>query len=164
MKSPFKTPIKKCIGIDPGKGGGLAVITSETVKAYPCPQTVDDMAMLIGMCLNDVSAFPTDGRVGSFTFGQNFGHWQGILASHELKPELVTPKTWQSHFEVQKGLPKDKRKKMLKQMAIERCPGIKRVTLKTCDAILIAIYGVEAHLSYENSKPWSMSTEVEKVA
>ena len=80
MKSPFK----KCIGIDPGKGGGLAVITDETVKVYACPQTVEDMAMLIGMCLNDVSAyrtrvflekvwaFPTDGRVGSFTFGQNF--------------------------------------------------------------------------------------------
>ena len=172
MKSPFK----KCIGIDPGKGGGLAVITDETVKVYPCPRTVEDMAMLIGMCLNDVSAyrtrvflekvwaFPTDGRVGSFSFGQNFGHWQGILASHELKPELVTPKTWQTHFEVQKGLPKDKRKKMLKQMAIERCPGIKRVTLKTCDAILIAIYGVEAYLSHENSKPWSMPTKVEKVA
>ena len=172
MKSPFK----KCIGIDPGKGGGLAVITSETVKVYPCPQTVDDMAMLIGMCLNDVSAyrtrvflekvwaFPTDGRVGSFSFGQNFGHWQGILASHELKPELVTPKTWQAHFEVKKGLPKDIRKKLLKQMAIERCPSIKRVTLKTCDAILIAIYGVEAHLSYENSKPWSMPIKGEKVS
>ena len=53
---------------------------------------------------------------------------------------------------------------MLKQMAIERCPGIKRVTLKTCDALLIAIYGVEAYLSYENSKPWSMPTKVEKVS
>ena len=55
MKSPFK----KCIGIDPGKGGGLAVITDETVKVYPCPQTVEDMAMLIGICLNDVSAYRT---------------------------------------------------------------------------------------------------------
>ena len=172
MKSPFK----KCIGIDPGKSGGIADITDETVKVYPCPQTVDDMAMLIGICLNDVAAyrtsiflekvwaFPTDGRAGSFVFGQNFGHWQGILASHELKPELVTPKIWQSHFEIKKGLPKDKRKKLLKQMAIERCPSVKRITLKTCDALLIAIYGVEAHLSYKNSKPWSMPTKAEKVA
>ena len=172
MKSPFK----KCIGIDPGKGGGIAVITDETVQVHNCPKTVEDMAMVFGICLNNVSpyntrvflekvwAFPTDGRAGSFVFGQNYGQWQGILASHEIKPTLVTPKTWQAHFEVKKGLPKDIRKKLLKQMAIERCPSIKRVTLKTCDALLIAIYGIEAHLSYENSKPWSIPTEAEKVA
>ena len=34
MKSPFE----QCIGIDPGKSGGIAVITSETVKVYPCPK------------------------------------------------------------------------------------------------------------------------------
>ena len=147
MKSPFK----KAIGIDPGKGGGVAIITNETVTLYNCPKTVKDMALLIGICLNDVAAyrtrvflekvwaFPTDGRAGSFTFGENYGQWQGILASHELEPMLVTPKTWQSHFEIKKGLKKDIRKKILKQMAIERCPNAKKVTLKTADAILIAI-------------------------
>ena len=172
----IKSPFKKCIGIDPGKSGGIAVITNETVKVHPCPQTVDDMATLIGICLNDVAAyrvrvflekvwaFPTDGRAGSFVFGQNFGHWQGILASHEIKPVLVTPKTWQSHFEIKKGLTKNIRKKLLKQMAIERCPSVKRITLKTCDALLIAIYGVEAYLSYKKYLPWSMPTKVEKVA
>ena len=172
MKSPFR----KAIGIDPGKGGGVAIITDEKVQVHNCPKTVDAMAHLIGMCLSDVAAyrtrvflekvwaFPTDGRAGSFTFGQNFGHWQGILASHELDPMLVTPKTWQSHFEIKKGLPKNIRKKMLKQMAIERCPGIKRITLKTCDALLIAIYGVEAHLSPKSSKPWSMPTKAKKVS
>ena len=170
MRSPFK----KCIGIDPGKGGGVAIITDEKVKAYPCPNTVDDMSMLIGMCLEDVApyrvrvflekvwAFPSDARSAAFSFGQNFGQWQGVLASYELKPTLITPKTWQSHLEVKKGLPKAQRKKALKQMAIERCPGIKRVTLKTCDAILIAIYGMEAHLSYKNTKPWSMPIEVKR--
>ena len=162
MKSPFRI----CIGIDPGKGGGIAVITNETVTLYNCPQTVKDMALLIGICLNDVAAyrtkvflekvwaFPTDGRAGSFTFGENYGQWQGILASYELEPTLVTPKTWQSHLGIKKGLPKNIRKKMLKQMAIERCPNAKKVTLKTADAILIAIYGIEAHLSPDNSKPW----------
>ena len=38
-------------------------------------------------------------------------------------------------------------------MVIERCPNAKKVTLKTADALLIAIYGVEAHLSPANSKP-----------
>ena len=74
MKSPFK----KCIGIDPGKGGGIAIITDETVSLHNCPRTVKDMSMLLAICLNDVAAyrtrvflekvwaFPTDGRVGSF--------------------------------------------------------------------------------------------------
>ena len=171
MKSPFK----KCIGIDPGKGGGVAVITNETVALHNCPRTVDEMAILIGMCLSNVSAyrtkvflekvwaFPTDGRAGSFTFGENYGQWQGILASHELKPTLVTPKQWQSHFEIKKGLKKDVRKKILKQMAIEKCPNTKKVTLKTADALLIAIYGVEAHLSYKRGLPWVEPKKKEKV-
>ena len=155
MKSPFR----KAIGIDPGKGGGIAVITDETVQIHNCPRTVDEMATLIGMCLNNVAAyrtkvlvekvwaFPTDGRVGSFTFGENYGQWQGILASHELSPVLITPKMWQSHFEIKKGLPKNVRKNILKQMAIERCPDTKKITLKTADALLIAIYGLEAVLN-----------------
>jgi len=176
MKSHFKPPFKKCIGIDPGKSGGIAVITDETVTLYNCPRTVKDMALLIGICLNDVAAyrtrvflekvwaFPTDGRAGSFTFGENYGQWQGILASYELTPKLVTPKEWQSHFEIQKGLKKDIRKKILKQIAKDRCPNIKKVTLKTADALLIAIYGLEAHLSYKRSLPWVEPQKEEKVS
>ena len=172
MKSPFK----KVIGIDPGKGGGVAIITNETVQLHNCPKTVDAMAHLIGMCLNNVAAyrtkvflekvwsFPTDGRAGSFTFGENYGQWQGILASHEIEPTLVTPKMWQSHFEIKKGLPKAIRKKVLKQMAIDRCPNAKKVTLKTADALLIAIYGIEVHLSPDNTKPWVEPHLKKKVA
>ena len=172
MKSPFK----KCIGIDPGKSGGIAVITDETVTLHNCPRTVNDMALLIGICLNDVAAyrvrvfmekvwaFPTDGRAGSFTFGENYGQWQGILASHEIKPVLVTPKEWQSHFEIQKGLKKDIRKKILKQIAKDKCPNAKKITLKTADALLIAIYGVEADLSPASAKPWVEPQKDKKVA
>ena len=172
----MKTPFKKAIGIDPGKGGGIAVITNETVEIHNCPKTVDSMAHLIGMCLTNVAAyrtkvfmekvwaFPTDGRAGSFTFGCNYGQWQGILASHELHPVFVTPKEWQSHFDIKKGLPKNIRKKILKQMAIDRCPNAKKVTLKTADAILIAIYGIEAHLSFKRSLPWVEPQKEKKVA
>ena len=134
------------------------------------------MSMLIGMCLSDVAAhrtkvflekvwaFPSDARSAAFTFGVNFGQWQGILASYELEPIFVTPKSWQSHFDIKKGIPKAKRKKVLKQIAIDKCPGVKRITLKTCDALLIAIHGVDTYLSYKNSKPWSMSIKEEIVS
>ena len=176
MTCHFKTPFKKCIGIDPGKSGGIAVIEGDgTTKVYKCPTTVKDMALLIGMCLNDVAAyrtavflekvwaFPTDARKTAFVFGTNYGQWQGILASHELSPVLVTPKMWQSHFDIKKGLKKDVRKRILKQMAIERCPNTKKITLKTADAILIAIYGVEAHLSFKRALPWVAPVLAEKV-
>ena len=52
----MKYHFKKYIGIDPGKSGGIAIIKNETAKVYACPRTVDDMATLMGLCLNDVSA------------------------------------------------------------------------------------------------------------
>ena len=155
MKSPFK----KIIGIDPGKGGGIAVISDKGgIKIYPCPREVKNMSMLIAMCLSDVAAyrtqvviekvwsFPTDGRMGAFSFGQNYGQWEGILHSHELEPRYITPKVWQSHFEIKKGLPKDVRKRQLKELAKKKFPKTKGITLKTADAILIAVYGNEAVL------------------
>ena len=151
----MKYHFDKFVGIDPGKSGGIAVITSETATVHACPRTIEDMATLVGMCLNDVSAnnvrvviekvwaFPTDGRRGSFSFGENYGQWQGILASHELDPVYVTPKVWQSHYEIKKGLPKPVRKKLLKQLAKDKYPDTIGITLKTADALLIALYGQE---------------------
>ena len=49
-------------------------------------------------------------------------------------------------------------------MAIEKCPNAKKITLKTADALLIAIYGLEAHLSYKRSLPWAEPQKEEKVA
>ena len=158
----MKYHFKKFIGIDPGKGGGIAVIEGKTARVYACPETVENMATLIGMCLNNVSiyetrvyvekvwAFPTDGRAGSFSFGRNYWQWQGILSVHEVDPIFVTPKVWQGHFEIKKGLPKNIRKKILKQMAIDKYPNTKGITLKTADALLIALYGMDAILDDNN--------------
>ena len=49
-------------------------------------------------------------------------------------------------------------------MAIDKCPSTKKITLKTADALLIAIYGVEAHLSYKRALPWVEPVLTEKVA
>jgi hypothetical protein len=160
----MKYHFKKFIGIDPGKSGGIAVIEGKTARVYACPETVENMATLISMCLNDVSAyetkvyvekvwaFPTDGRAGSFSFGRNYGQWQGILSAHEVDPIFVTPKVWQGHFEIKKGLPKNIRKKILKQMARDKYPKTKGITLKTADALLIALYGREAILDDNNKR------------
>ena len=67
-------------------------------------------------------------------------------------------------FRDTKRFKKEHRKKILKQIAIERCPNTKKITLKTADALLIAIYGVEAHLSYQRALPWVEPTLEKKVA
>ena len=47
-------------------------------------------------------------------------------------------------------------------MAIDKCPETKRITLKTADALLIAIYGIEVDLSYKRELPWVHPTLLEK--
>ena len=51
---------------------------------------------------------------------------------------------------------------MLKQLAVEKCPETKGITLKTADALLIAIHGLEAHLSYKRELPWVYPRKMEK--
>ena len=146
------TSHSKYIGIDPGKGGGIAVIDEEGIKAYKCPNTVEDMAILFSMIVNGVApvevivgiervwARPTNGSRHSFAYGVNFGEWLGIIACHELIPTLILPLTWMKHFNCPKGLKVEIRKRWLKSKAMELFPELKKVTLATADAILIAKY------------------------
>ena len=68
----------------------------------------------------------------------NYGIWRGILCAFGIKTELVTPQAWQKTFG---ELPKIKqeRKRKLKEIAT-KLSAIK-ATLKTADAICIALYG-----------------------
>ena len=156
---------KAVIGIDPGKSGGIAVYTGgNIIEALPCPGSPGDMADSVNSIVNNfaidgiansnvlvaienVHAFPTDGRSSAFKFGTNFGTWLGICAANKLKVEFISPivwmKTYREHI-VYGDIPKDKseRKRHLKLLAISYFKDA-RVTLKTADAILIAKYKFE---------------------
>ena len=144
--------LKHIIGIDPGKGGGIGrmiMVDRPIWSAYNCPNTIDEMVELIKIfkrfdeypiCyLESVHAFPTDGRSSAFKFGENFGIWKGILSSFEIETILVTPQAWQKGLELPKN--KQERKNRLKEIATKES-GLK-ATLKTADAICIAMYGVK---------------------
>ncbi len=150
---------KIIIGIDPGKGGGLAVSVGGVITEFhKYPTTQQDlyytMHEILGKWngkplayIEQVHAFPTDGRSSAFKFGTNYGIWKGLLLGMQIDYKLVAPQTWMKSL----GLSKDKkeRKNQLKEMA----QGIinnqnnfnelknKRVTLHTSDAILISGYG-----------------------
>ena len=148
----------KYIGIDPGAGGGIAVIDDENnIKAYKCPQSSEDMSVLFQICMGDTApenirllmervwARPTNAVRAAFSYGVNYGQWLGISSSHEIKMNTVIPTEWIRWIGCPKALKSVIRKRWLKEKAKELYPEIKRVTLKTSDAILITRYAKEEY-------------------
>ena len=78
-----------------------------------------------------------------FKFGTNYGKWQGILASFGIEPIFVTPQKWQKSYG---ELPKIKKERKNEMKNIARKLSGLKVTLKTADAILIAIYGYSQYM------------------
>ena len=150
MTSTFHS---KIIGIDPGKNGGLVVISDGEIRAHKCPETPDEMATLFGIALNGdapidtyfvmerVWARPGNAARAAFTYGVNYGLWLGIAASYEVDVNDVLPQKWMAHFGCPKGMKVTQRKNWLKDKAKEYYPQLKKITLATADAILIAKYG-----------------------
>ena len=151
--TPEKSHSIKYIGIDPGKSGGIAVIDDNHIEVKKCPDSVQDMAFLFALILQEtpplhvlvmiekVWARPHDGRASVFTFAGNYGQWQGIIASHDITPHYVTPQVWMRAVGCPKKLKKQVRKNYLKALAKERFPDLSRkLTLATSDAMMIADY------------------------
>ena len=142
------------IGIDPGKSGGICVIDGKFIKAYACPDNPTDMGLLFAMAISvnktktvvayieKVWARPTDGRSSIWKFAENYGMWLGIAGAYEVDLQYVAPQRWIKYFETPK-MEKTKRKRYLRDKAKSMYPDLKKVSLKTADAILIATYAKE---------------------
>tara|TARA_Y100000310_G_C20625140_1_gene785423 strand:- start:1088 stop:1573 length:486 start_codon:yes stop_codon:yes gene_type:complete len=142
------------VGIDPGKSGGICVIEDKFIKAYPCPENIQDMALMFAMCISvnetktvvayieKVWARPHDAKGSIWKFAENYGTWLGIAGAYEIDLQKVSPQAWMKYIEVPK-LDKPRRKRYLRDKARSMYPSLKKVTLKTADAILIATYAKE---------------------
>ena len=142
------------IGIDPGASGGICVIEDGFIKAYPCPRDIQDRALVFAMAISStdtknvipfiekVWARPNDAKGSIWKFAENYGIWKGIASAYEFNLIEVSPQKWMRYFEVPK-LEKTRRKRFLKDKAKSLYPDLKKVTLKTADAILIATYAKE---------------------
>jgi len=145
------------LGIDPGKSGGIATVTSNGVpEAHKMPPTETDTLSLITSfqeeggegvkfaVIEKVGARPGDGVVSMFKFGMGYGSLRMALIALGIPFEEVRPQTWQ------KGLDIPPRKKSgrgaeshtqfknrLKAKAQQLFPDVD-VTLAICDALLIA--------------------------
>lgn len=94
------------IGIDPGKKGGIAVISgdypdhyhtfpfsSEKLREIAEAFSADSKAVV-----EDVHAMPGQGVTSMFTFGKGFGYIIGVLEANSFPYQLVSPQRWKKEF------------------------------------------------------------------
>lgn len=149
------------IGIDPGKKGGIAVLCGDgtVVDVVSMPDTPQDLLEFLrdvtaydGTCkcyLEKVGGMPGNGGSAMFNFGKGYGWIEMALLSLEIPTVTVTPQKWQSVYGVgsssimrSSAAEKKEHKNKLKAVAQGLFPSLgKRITLETCDSLLIAEYG-----------------------
>lgn len=152
------------LGIDPGVGGGMALLSEgnvpmvASIKNYT-EKDIKSMLQVFAMSpcvcfIEKVHAAPGQGVSSMFTFGQNYGFWRGLLTAYEIPFEEVSPQTWQGciGFKTPRGATYAVRKRLLKQRAEQLYPSVP-ITLGTADAVLIAEYGRRLYNSRENKNP-----------
>lgn len=136
------------LGIDPGKSGGIAVLGMVEPRLIPIPESYLDLWGIVAgvnaefAVLEKVGGFIQGNKLpGSamFNFGAGFGALEAFLIASRTSYELITPQKWQKALGIPtSGGDKAKHKKKLRDFADRLFPGVKGLTQKTCDAILIA--------------------------
>lgn len=133
------------VGIDPGKGGGIAVLSrrGKVLAARRMPATVDELAAFVAtlperskVYTEFVHATPQMGVVSAFTFGCGLGNIQGVLAAFRLPLTAVRPQKWQDALGCRSGGDKN----VTKRRAAKLFPRI-IMTHAIADALLIAEHG-----------------------
>ena len=141
------------IGVDPGASGGIAELGSNGAHVMPM---LDDLELRdyfdhvrkpgfeVAVVMELVGGYVGGGgQPGSamFRFGEGYGYIQGLLSAYRIPLHLVRPQTWQQGIPGLKGNEKPQRKRALKEHAARLFPSVSGITLKTCDALLIAEWG-----------------------
>lgn len=139
------------ISIDPGVGGGMALfVGGKAAEAFAFTGTASasEWAQCVKARNPNVEAVieQVQGCIGPhqpgktmFTFGENFGWWQGVLCGLAIPFSRVRPQEWQRGMPGVAKLKGADRKRALREIAHERFPHLKP-TLKTADALLIGAW------------------------
>lgn len=142
------------IGIDPGKNGGIAVLSKNGVvlECSDMPDTPMEILQFLQkyknnstVCvLEDVGqGMPGQSSSSTAKFARHNGHLEMALLSLEIKTIKCRPQKWEKTYSLGSSSKHGKAewKRLLKERAQQLFPQLgKKVTLKTCDALLIAEY------------------------
>lgn len=133
------------LAIDPGKSGAVAVEANGLFTVRKCPDTVAGMSSLIrefsaeGDCravMEAVHSMPRDGVKSAFTFGQNFGQWQGVLSALNIPVREIPPQKWMKLIGAMPKEVKD-RKRRIRDFA-EKTAG-RATPLYAADALALCV-------------------------
>ena len=150
--------MKRYIGIDPGKHGGIAVMGAdgEVIDVVKMPETPQDLLDFLEQYKDDsfctlerVGGMPGNGGSAMFNFGKGYGHLQMALLALHIPTEDVTPNKWEKTYQLGSSgkYTKTEWKNRLKAKAQQMFPHLgKKITLATCDALLICEYGSRQNL------------------
>lgn len=99
--------------------------------------------ILCPQCRYSVPVQTADPGSAMFKFGYGNGLLMGVLLSRKIPVELVTPQKWMKALSLgtKSGMPAQQWKNKLKARAQQLYPNLK-VTLNTCDALLILHYAM----------------------
>ena len=153
---------KRIIAIDPGKNGAIALREgSEIIDIVKMPETCADLrdhieAVVSASALENieviayleqVSAMPGQGVTSMFTFGNQYGHLEQVLADFRVRTIKVRPQVWQKDLSLNSVKDKSKadHKRRLKDYAQQLFPSVK-VTSVNQDALLISEYAIRNEL------------------
>ena len=151
------------IGIDPGINGGIVALNNGHVvdiSSMPSsPSELYEHFLYLGfpnICkreevhifIENVHSMPQDGVHSAFRFGQGLGWLEGVLAVMSSVETLkVNPATWMEFYTLKRDKEQEEAKydykKRIKETALKLVDNSNKtkITLKTCDAFLIALYG-----------------------
>lgn len=138
------------IGIDPGWSGGVAwrfpqkkMVVAQAFKNLT-EKDISETFKLIRVGIPDAEIFaylelvhsmPKQGVASSFKFGENYGILKGILHTHNIPFDYVTPQKWQKAL----GCLSHGDKNVTKDKAQRFFPG-HHITHAIADAMLIMEY------------------------
>lgn len=149
------------IGVDPGKSGAMCSLNEkgDYVSDIRHDNTTDYelAAWLLAhkdrirmVVIEKVHAFPGQGSVSMFSFGESYGKSQGFLMALGIPFEYCTPQSWQRALSVKKkkkGESQNKFKNRLKQNAQRLFPN-EKIVLANADSFLIAEYCRRVHSKF----------------
>lgn len=140
------------IGIDPGKNGGIALISSKKSFVYALPYSNDSLLLWLRGAKNTseciayvetVHAMPGQGVTSMFNFGKNYGYILGVLGAYHIHIVDVTPQKWKKYMEVtsDKNTSIDLCKRLFPDINLLATPRSKKPHDGMAEALLIAEYG-----------------------
>lgn len=162
-KSQGKAPGWYCMGIDPGKTGGIGILRSDFQDMAASRMPKDERALkdlMIGLnkhydirlcVLEKVGAMPKDAKKGLFTFGEGYGCLKMALAYEDIPYIQVTPGQWMKRaWDSKKGRGKVDTKTMSLELARRLYPSVDLrygVDNGKSDALHMARYAIEERLA-----------------